>query len=198
MPKKKGNKNNNKNNKKFNKKWIISISIWTFILALIFSLISENILRNLNIGLAFIVLISIISLGVVFDTIGIAVAAADEKPFHSMAANRISVAKYAVKLIRNASTVSNFCNDVVGDICGIISGAAGTIIVIKIVESYGIMQGTFISIGMSGLIASLTVGGKALGKEVALSKTREILFYTAKVLLFIDNKLGIKILKKKK
>lgn len=195
--KERGNINKNKNQanlKKYNVRWIFLISIWTFLIAILVSLISENIMRNLDIFLAALTLILIILIGIIFDTIGIAVASAKEKPFHAMAANRITEAKYAVKLVRNAVPVSNFCNDVVGDICGIISGAAGTIIVMKLIDKYGLLEATSISIIMSGIIASLTVGGKAFGKEIALKKADRILFFTSKVIMFLHLKFGISLL----
>lgn len=189
-------KKNKRNKKKANYKWIIIITIWTFFLAIIVSLLAENVMRNFDVLFAFITLILIILLGVFFDTIGIAVAAAREKPFHSMAAQKNKAAKYAIKLIKNAGVVSNFCNDVIGDICGIISGAAGAIIVIKISNIYNIKELTIISVVMSGFIASMTVGGKAIGKEIAINYSKNILYYTGKVVMFFDDKLNLKILDK--
>ena len=53
-----------------------------------------------------------------FDMIGVAVTAADEQVFHSMAAKKIRGAKLAVKFKKNADKLSSFCKDVIGDICG--------------------------------------------------------------------------------
>ncbi|MBS4536214.1 hypothetical protein GOQ29_11360 [Clostridium sp. D2Q-14] len=172
------------------------ISIWTFFLAIAVSILSENLMRNFDILFASITLIFIIFLGVFFDTIGIAVASAQERPFHSMAAQKNLAAKYAIKLIKNAGPVSNFCNDVIGDICGIISGAAGAIIVAKFSKIYDIKELTMLSVVISGLIASLTVGGKAIGKEIAINHSKTIIYYTGKVVMFFDKKLKIKILSK--
>lgn len=186
-PKKKGNKNK----KKQSSKWIIIITIWTFFLAIGVSIVSESIMRNFSLIFAFITLIIIVSLGVIFDIIGIAVTASDEKVYHAMAANKVEEAKYATRLVRNASSVSSFCNDVIGDICGIISGAAGTIIVMKLINKYSIEEVTIISIIMSGFIASLTVGGKAFGKEMALKKTKKIVIYTSRIVMFFNKQFGI-------
>lgn len=185
---------NNSKMKKNNKKWVFIITIWTFILAIGVSLVSEIILRNFNIIFALLSLIFVIIFGVFFDIIGIAVTASDEKTFHSMAANKILEAKYAVKLVRNAGRVSNFCNDVIGDISGIVSGAAGTIIVIKLVNEYGFTKGAVLSVIMSGLIASLTVGGKAIGKEFAIKQSDKIIFFAAKFVMILDMKFKINIL----
>ncbi|EOD01724.1 hypothetical protein [Caldisalinibacter kiritimatiensis] len=190
-----------KKRKKYNIKWVLLITFWTFVLAVSVSMISESIMRNFDIIMAFITLILIIFLGVVFDLIGISVAIANEAPFHSMAANKVQVARYAVRLIRNAGPVSNFCSDVIGDIAGIISGAAGTIIVIKLLNIYGIKEGAFVSIVMSGIIAALTVGGKAYGKEIAINNANKIVLYTANFFMILHKKFGIDLLprlKKKK
>ncbi|SHH76690.1 hypothetical protein SAMN02745135_02026 [Caloranaerobacter azorensis DSM 13643] len=196
MPKPGNRGSVNKKRKKsgYNIKWILVISVWTFLLATLVSLLSENLMRNLDLLTATIVLNLIILLGVIFDIIGTAVTAADEKPFHSMASNKVAEARYALKLIRNAGIVSNFCNDVIGDIAGIISGAAGTIIVVKIISLYDFKNAAIISVIISSIIASMTVGGKALGKEFALQKTNKIIEFASKILMILDKKFGIDLL----
>jgi CBS domain containing-hemolysin-like protein len=122
-----------------------------------------------------------IFLGVVFDMIGLAVATSDEAQFHSMVAKRVKGAKMALKLKKNADKVSSFCNDVVGDICGIVSGSTGAVIAIKIVEIYNFNNLIVVLIVM-GIISSLTIGGKALEKGIAMKKSNKILFNFAKIL----------------
>lgn len=184
--------------RKYNFRWVILISLWTFFSAAIFSVITDSLVTNLDILMAFIVLVVVISIGVIFDTIGIAVAVAIEGPFHAMAANRIKEAKHAIKLVRNASQVSNFCNDVVGDISGIMSGAAGATIVFKLIAVYPMLNGMILSIVLTSLIAAFTVGGKALGKSVAIIHNEEIIFKIAILLNFVENNFGIQIFKNNK
>lgn len=181
--------------KKYNKKWIILITLGTLLLSFFFSFISDFATRNLSIYAALATLILIIFIGVIFDIVGVATTVADIKIFNSMAANRITTANYAIKIVRNASKVSNFCSDVIGDIAGILSGAAGTIIVISLVTRYNINKAAILTILMSSIIAALTVGGKAWGKEIALNNSDEIVLLTAKFFQFLDKKLGISILK---
>ncbi len=183
---------------KFNLKWVFFISIWTFIMSVIVSIITENLVENLDIAMAFVVLIFIIFIGIIFDIIGIAVTTAEEKPFHAMAANKVEEAKFAIKLVRNAGQVSNFCNDVIGDISGILSGAAGTTIIYKLMNRYDLVDGTVLSIMITSLIASLTVGGKAFGKSIALFNYEKIIYSIAKILNFIEKKLGIDFFPNKK
>ncbi len=183
---------------KYRLKWVINISIITFLLAILISFTSEALLRNLNIYIAFIVLLIIILLGVVFDLIGIAVATARIEPFNAMASKKIHGAKQAIKLIKNAGPVSNFCNDVIGDIAGIISGAAGAIILVQINKYYGNLNTAILSIVLSGIVAAITVGGKALGKEIAIRNSKKIVFFVAKILYWIKLKLKIDIIPNEK
>ena len=183
---------------KYNFRWVLLISLWTFFSAAIFSIITESLVTNLGVLLAFIVLIVVILIGIIFDTIGIAVAVAQEGPFHAMAANRIVEAKHAIKLVRNAGQVSNFCNDVVGDIAGIISGAAATTIVYKLVAAFPVLNVVIISIILTSLTAAFTVGGKALGKSVAMIHNEVIIFRIAIFLSFVENNFGIQLFKNNK
>jgi len=184
------------NFKRYNIKWVVNITIITFILAGIMSFSSEALLRNATVSIAFMILIIIVFIGIVSDLIGIAVATADEKPFHAMASKKIEAAKYSIRLIKNAGPVSNFCNDVIGDIAGIISGAAGAIILAQVSKFYSGINTAVYSIILSGMVASITVGGKALGKEIALKKSKEIVFYVSKVLHWLNIKLKIDFLPK--
>lgn len=191
-------KEEEKASNKYNLRWVFFISVWTFFMAICMSIITENLVKNFDIAIAFFVLIFIILIGIIFDIIGIAVTTADESPFHAMAANKIQEAKLAIKLVRNAGQVSNFCNDVIGDISGILSGAAGTTIIYKLMEKYSIVNGTALTIIISSLIASFTVGGKAFGKSIALLYYDRIIYTLAKLINFIEKKLMINIFSKDK
>jgi CBS domain containing-hemolysin-like protein len=178
----------NKENKKKNTKealWITKITIYTIIISGTASLLSESTLPRVNASFAFTILVLIIFLGVIFDVIGTAVTAANEIPFHAMAAKKIKEAKIAVKMIRNASKVSNFCNDVVGDVCGIISGAVGVVMVAKVLQIYPNGSEILIASGISAMIAGATVGGKAIGKKIAITNSNNILYGVAKIVYFI-------------
>lgn len=182
-PNKKAKENKKKNTKEA--LWTAKITLYTIIISGTASLLSESTLPNVNAFLALIILVLIIFLGVIFDIIGTAVTAANEIPFHAMAAKKIKEAKVAVKMIRNASKVSNFCNDVVGDVCGIISGSVGVVIVAKILAVYQGGTEIIIAAGFSAMIAGATVGGKAIGKKFAITNSNKILYIVAKIVYFI-------------
>ena len=100
-----------------------------------------------------------------------------------MAASKVKGAKSSLMLIRNASRVSNVCNDVIGDICGIISGSSAAFIVTQVdFSDVGFMSAAVFSVILSGIVASLTIGGKAFGKEIAINNSKEIISMIGRIL----------------
>lgn len=164
-------------------KWIFKIMALAFVISITFSFISETVLPNVNVIIGILLVIIFILLGVIFDMIGVSVTSADEKPFHSMNSRKVKGAGVAVKFKKSADKVSSFCNDVIGDICGIVSGSAGAIIAIALANSLHVDK-FVITLVVTALIASLTIGGKALGKSYAINKSNLILYKFAK---FISN-----------
>ena len=109
-------------------RWVVSIFFVTMLVSGTISLISDEVMDSSGLVVAFLILFIIIFVGIIFDVIGMAVASADEKPFHSMASRKVPGAHEAIRLLRNAERVSSICNDVVGDICGVVSGSASATI----------------------------------------------------------------------
>jgi hypothetical protein len=171
-----------------NSDWVIKITIISFLLSALLSTTS-SLIKSLNIFYAVFIVLAIIILGILFDIIGIAVTAADEAPFHAMASRKFYGAKRAIKLIRNANKVSSFCNDVVGDICGVVSGTAGAIIVINIAENMNDTGGVIVNVIAMGTIAAFTIGGKAVGKTIAIHNSNYIVYRVGIILSFFDKKI---------
>ena len=113
-------------------RWAVTVFLLAVALSAALSLASESMLSGAGMAVALLILGLFIALGIVFDILGVAVTAADPRPFHSMASHKEPGAKEALNLLRNASHVSSVCNDVVGDICGIVSGTTGAIIVVRL------------------------------------------------------------------
>lgn len=168
---------------KQNIKWILLITSLTFVISIIFSYLSETILKKSNIVIELLVLLTVILIGIIFDMIGVAVTTCAEYPFHAMASRKIKGAKTAIKLIKNKDKVSSFCNDVIGDICGIVSGTAGVIIATSIAK-----DSIICSLLVTATISSLTIGGKALGKKVAVNKSENITRMVSKILSITEHK----------
>ena len=162
--------------------WTIKVFFLTFILAIIFSLIA-NLLGKFNVIILSICIIVIIFIGILFDLIGTSVLSCDEKVLHSKASQKLKGAKEAIKLSKNASTVSSFCNDVIGDICGIISGSLTTVLVVYLFKNISLFN-----IILSSVLSSLTVGGKAIGKKIAIKHANDIIYFVGKILALFSKK----------
>ncbi|RIW33634.1 hypothetical protein D3H55_11185 [Bacillus salacetis] len=183
-------------------KWSISIAVITFVLAALFSIFSNLILNEVTWVIGLIVVLIIVFIGIFFDMLGIAATAADETPFHAMAAKKVYGARQSIKIVRNADRFASFCNDVIGDISGIISGAAAAIVLIGLTLDLQINSGSpveySLNVLLTSLIAALTVGGKALGKTLAIQYSKDIIFQVGKVLQFVEDKFHISIIKDKR
>ena len=163
-------------------KWVITIFFVTIFISGSISLLSDILMENSTMAAAFGILLVIILVGIIFDIIGMAVASADEKPFHSMAARKVPGASEAIRLLRNAERVSSICNDVVGDICGVVSGSASATIAAQILRNFDFTWPQIISLLMSALAAGLTVGGKAIGKSFAVNSCTSIVHGVGRVI----------------
>lgn len=172
-----------KNKRLVDYKWIVTVTLLAFFISLGFSFFSETTIPNANSIVATIVILLFIGIGILFDMVGIAITVADLKTFNSMATKQVKGARLAVKLIQNNEKASSFCNDVIGDICGIISGSAG-------VALSNILANTFnlnlfvVSLFITAIIAALTIGGKAIGKATAINKSTPILFQFSKIVSY--------------
>lgn len=184
-----------KREKRKNIQWVVTIFFVTILISGTISLISDEVMAGSSVAVAFCILLAIIFLGILFDIIGMAVATADEKPFHSMASRKVPGALDSIKLLRNAERVSSICNDVVGDICGVISGSASATIAVQLATKMG-QDHMIIGLVMSGLVAGLTVGGKAIGKTFAIGSCTSIVSFVGKFLHFLHH--PIRSLQKKK
>ena len=164
-----------------NKSWVIKAFLFTFLICLLISGVSNVIANNANIVFLFIITIIIILIGIIFDIIGTAVLTADEATFHAKASNKIKGSRESIKLIKNASNIANFCNDIIGDICGIVSGSMGAMIGIFFANTLSINP-TITALVVASVISSLMVGGKAIGKNIAVKNSDKIVFRVGKLL----------------
>ena len=170
-----------------NVKWVVTIFLVTVFVSGVISLLSDALMAQSGIFIAFLILLTIILIGIIFDIIGMAVATADEKPFHAMAARKVAGAKESIKLLRNAERVSSICNDVVGDICGVISGSASATIAAQVLQNFDFTWPQIVSLVMSALAAGLTVGGKAIGKTFAVNSCTEIVYWVGQLICWFQN-----------
>lgn len=167
--------------KKRNLWWIKAIVI-SLVLSAFFSYIS-NLVENADQLVVVIVLLAFLVLtGVLFDAIGVAVTSCDVTPIISMASRKVYGAKTALNLVKNSDTVSSICNDIIGDIFSIISGACSAALVVKITTSLEETWQIVVSIAVSALVSAMTIGGKAFMKKIAIDNSKDFVMFVARIL----------------
>ena len=167
--------------KKTNFRWLIKIVLISVAATMAFTIASTEVLGRAGYVVAFSVLAVFIVLGIAFDMIGVAVTAATEAPFHSMAVHRERGAAESVRLIKNADKVASFCNDVVGDVSGIVSGSTSALIAARLMQGLN-AENLIIPLLISGAVTGLTICGKAVGKAFALNNCTVIALKVGRLL----------------
>lgn len=166
--------------------WVIKITIFTFFGAVICSFISQITTSKSDIIISIMLLSFMILVSIIFDGIGLSVASCSQEAIkkYSRYTKQYSIMQF---LIKNAEKVNNICADVIGDMCGILSGACGASIVVQLnLHANG---GHWITIIISSVIAAITVGGKASLKKVAVKNSAEFVFMSARIIgIFITKK----------
>ena len=172
---------------KNNLKWIITVTILAFVISIIMNLFATLTLEGVSLLIAILITLIFIFIGIIFDIIGVAVTSGDEVAFHSMSARKIKGGKIGVKLIKNTEKVSSICCDVIGDVCGIISGTSGVAIVAIIIKTTNANE-LLVTLIVTGIISALTIGGKAVGKGISINKSKEIVTMVSKTLSIFQRK----------
>jgi len=172
-------------------RYIFLVGIGSFILAIVFTLLSETFSSKLsNLILSFIFLFFIMIINISADLVGTAVTAASHVPFNAKAAKRVEGAPQGLQLIRNADKVANITNDVIGDITTTVSGALGISIVVQIMRAGPQLDQFWLNVLFTALISVLIVTGKAAGKKIALSHPDEVIFVVGRLLAKVENTTG--------
>lgn len=164
-------------------KWLLSVCILSFCLSIIMSLTSEMLIPKINVILGVFIILIFILIAILFDMIGVAITAQDETPFHSMASKKVKGSHHSVKLLKNSDKLASICNDVVGDVAGVVSGSAGVLVANTIAIKLNLNTSLVVLI-ITAIIASLTITGKAFGKTIAINNSEKITFRVGKFLNF--------------
>lgn len=163
--------------------WGLGVLVLSFALTVLFSFLTEVSIKNSPIYICIIVLVVLLVVNISCDVLANAIISCSPEAFHAMASKKIKGAKRAVNFCRNATKLSSIFADVIGDICGIVSGAAGTALVVHFALTGSIYE-IIASIGVSAVIGALTVGGKAIFKHFAIKYNKQIVFGFAKFTTF--------------
>lgn len=158
--------------------WAVKATFISFFMTIAFSLFSELIVRSASVYISAFIVLLLVIISIIFDMIGTAMASAEQAPFVAMSSRKVRGAKEVLGLIKNTDKVCSICNDIVGDICGIVSGAATSAIIYNVVIAKNIsssLMEMIFTIFFSAIVACLTIGGKAFGKTIALKRSKDIL-----------------------
>ena len=166
--------------KKTNYRWVVRIVLISVAASVAFTFASTELLDRTGVVVAFTILVLFIGIGIIFDIIGAAVMTAQEAPFHSMASHRERGALEALRLLKNAEKTASFCNDVVGDVTGIVSGATAALVASRLINTLG-AESIFLQLLISAAVVGLTIGGKAVGKTIALNNNTAIVLRVGKI-----------------
>ena len=172
---------------KINLRWLIKVILISVAASTVFTLASTEVLGRAGYIISFSILALFILVGLVFDVVGVAVMAASEAPFHSMAAKRQKGAAESIRLVKNADKVSSYCNDVVGDVTGIISGTTAGLIAARLMDSFS-SESLLFPLIISGAVTGVTVGSKAIGKNAAINNSTTIVLQVGKLIGFLKLK----------
>lgn len=170
----------------------VRVGLTSFVLAVLVNYSSGLALTAAPVIISLLIVFSLVLIGILFDILGTAVAAAEAAPFNAMAARKVNGARQALWLVKNADRVANFANDLVGDTTGAVTGAAGASVAIKLSQLFagGPMAEQIVGLLMIGLVAGLTVGGKAGGKSFAMERSTQVLFLAGRVLYGVETLTG--------
>lgn len=161
--------------------WLITVLIMSFVLSMSMSLLSEGVIPKINVIFGILIILLFIFISVIFDMIGVAITAQDETPFNSMASKKIKGSTHSVKLIKNSDKLASICCDVIGDVCGVVSGSAGMMVAASLSKKVT-LNPTYLILIITATIASLTITSKAFGKTIAIKNSKAITERVGKVI----------------
>jgi len=187
LAKGKGKRRGGGNNRKNRSGWRDGLSIGAIALVIAMAVGGPlgGIVESVGIGTAVLILAASIVVAIVFDIVSVAATAGEEAPFNAMAADKVPGARDALVIVRNAGKVSSICSDIVGDICGTISGVAAAPIILDISRTYPEVPTSVVSMVVLGLIAFFTIGGKAAEKAFAIRASTSIILFVGRIIYYI-------------
>ncbi|MCI5791177.1 MAG: hypothetical protein MR239_04770 [Clostridiales bacterium] len=160
--------------------WTIKITLITLCLAFFVSFATYLTSNKSNFIISVLTLALLIVVAIAFDSVGVAVTSCNLAPLLALSAKKVKGAAIAVKLVKNAEKVSNICNDVVGDMAGIISGTCAATVAIQLFSGDGNLN--LFNILISSVVSAVTVGGKAFFKSVAINNSKEMVLFVGRII----------------
>lgn len=165
--------------KKSSIRWAVKTLILSISLSIVFSVISQSLFPRLSIFMSIFIIVFFIIVSVIFDMISVAVTSINQEKL--MAYKSVRGFETALHLCKNTEKVSSFCGDVIGDICGILSGAGGVSLVLNMkIHDPNIYF--VITCLISSVIAGLTIFGKAIMKNYSVEHCDLVVIKTGQII----------------
>lgn len=166
-----------------NYRWPLIVLVTAFCISMMFGVLSEVALDGANIIISIVVILVFLVIAIITDMIGVAITSCDEKNLRAMAARKIRGAKEAIILQKNGDKVSSIFADILGDVCGILSGAAGASVASALItQNMSSFTGVVIASLVSAIIAALIIFGKALMKKYSMNHSEKIILIMGKIM----------------
>ena len=166
-----------------NYRWPLIVLVTAFCISMMFGVLSEVALDGANIIISIVVILVFLVIAIITDMIGVAITSCDEKNLRAMAARKIRGAKEAIILQKNGDKVSSIFVDILGDVCGILSGAAGASVASALItQNMSSFTGVVIASLGSAVIAALIIFGKALMKKYSMNHSEKIILIMGKIM----------------
>lgn len=169
--------------KKHRNNWALKISLITFGVGMVVGFSSNIASSESGLVVASLVIAFLLVVSALMDGLGVAVASCKLAEVNSVRCNNAKIRGLAEKMVKNAERVNNICNDVIGDVCSVLSGACGAEIVIELMRFIPDELNLLTAVTVSSFLAALTVGSKALVKSIAINKSAEFVVYSASVMV---------------
>jgi Mg2+/Co2+ transporter CorB len=133
------------------------------------------------------IIVGIIIFSIIFDMFSTSALTSSEASFHAMSSQGIKGAKQTINIIKNNAKFVTICSDVIGDVCGILSGGLGAVFAINLAQTTNFNLTATVVI-TTAFISAFTVGGKAIFKEVAIRNSDRIIFIMGKIKYYLRMK----------
>lgn len=163
----------------------LSIGAVALVIAMVIGGPLGGVVETVSIKAAVVILLLSIGIAILADILAVAATAGDETPFHAMASDKVPGSREAIIIVRHAERVNSVCGDIIGDICGTVSGVAATPIIHAISQHYPAVPTSVVSMAVIGLVAFLTIGGKAAEKGFAVRASTSVILTVGKAIYYL-------------
>lgn len=166
-------------------RWAFKALILSVSFSILFGMFSQSLFPKLPWFLSVLIIFFFIFIAVLFDMIGVSFTTLSKNDLNGLFGQNKDFFNTLSRLYENKDKISSFCGDIVGDICGILSGAGGVSLVFNMnIQDANVKFITTCIV--SSIIAGLTIFGKAIMKGYAVQNCKKVTYVTAKTIFTLQ------------